>query len=156
MGEIVNSEEVIKTPWGMPGILRYRLVIPEQTPSNNELKEMHFHAYRRLRYRFRYLVLKALEGRRPKEPIPYSALEVRRYCAGQLDWDNALGGLKPLMDCLVQQTKRNPDGLGLIVDDSPRSMPLSPYMLQLPAKRGAGSTELLVYEVDAPVKAEAA
>lgn len=151
MAEPALATNEVVTPWGVPGVLRYHLLIDEQTPSNNELREMHFQAYRRLRYRYRYLVLKALGGVRPAEPLPYSLIEVRRRCAGQLDWDNALGGLKPLLDCLVQSTKHNPDGLGLVVDDSPRSMPLPPFMRQLPARRGKGSTELLVYEISPAV-----
>jgi len=142
------ESETVLTPWGVPGRLRYRLRIEEQTPSLNEIREMHFHAYRRLRFRFRNRVLEALESKRPEAPLPCALVEVRRYCAGSLDWDNALGGLKPLLDCLVEPTKRNPDGLSLIRDDSPRSMPLPPFMWQLPAPRGKGWTEVFIYELD--------
>jgi hypothetical protein len=136
------------TAWGVSGAaLRYELQLAEETPSNNVIKEMHFQEYRRLRQRFRYLVLEALQGKRPEAPIEQSFLVVRRHCAGLLDWDNALGGLKPLLDCLVIATKRNPSGLGLVVDDSPRSMPYPPFMEQIKAKPGKGHTEILVFEV---------
>jgi hypothetical protein len=134
--------------WGVKGILKYRLNLPEETPSNNVIKNMHFHAYKNLRHRWRYLVLKALEGQRPTTPVGCSLLVIHRKCAGQLDWDNAMGGLKPLLDCLVQATARNPDGLGLIVDDNPKTMPYPPFMQQFKAKRGEGSTEVLIYEID--------
>ena len=39
---------------------------------------------------------------------------------------------------------RNPDGLGLIEDDSPKFMPEAPRMTQLPAKRGEGKAPLSV------------
>ncbi|MNN55456.1 hypothetical protein D3C81_1703310 [compost metagenome] len=41
-----------------------------------------------------------------------------------------------MLDCLVSPSTRNPDGLGLIEDDSPKFMPEAPRMFQLPAKRG--------------------
>jgi hypothetical protein len=65
-----------------------------------------------------------------------------------LDWDNAYGGLKPLLDCLVAQIARNPDGLGLIQDDSPKFMPEAPRVFQLPAKRGSGFAVVRIYSVD--------
>ena len=139
----------VKLPaaWALTGTLRYELQIPQESPSNNVIKNMHFHAYKHLRRKFRYLVLAALAGKRPEAPLEQSFLVVRRHCVGLLDWDNALGGLKPLLDCLVIATERNPDGLGLVVDDSPRSMPYPPFMEQIKAKRGKGHTEIFVYEV---------
>ena len=133
--------------WEVQGTLRYRLELPEETPSNNVIKGMHFHDYRKMRSRFRFLVLQALKSQRPTAPIERSFLVIRRHCAGLLDWDNALGGLKPVLDCLVTATKKNPDGLGLVFDDSPRSMPYPPFMEQVKAKRGEGRTEIWVYEV---------
>lgn len=99
---------------------------------------MHFHAYKKLRNGWRASVLEAIGGKVPVAPITRSALEIERYCAGSLDWDNAYGGLKPLLDCLVSLSARNPDGLGLIEDDSPKFMPEAPRVFQLPAKRGGG------------------
>lgn len=55
----------------------------------------------------------------PAPPVGRSALEIERYCAGSLDWDNPYGGLKPLLDYLVAHSAGNPDGRGLIQDDSP-------------------------------------
>jgi hypothetical protein len=106
-----------------PRQLIYELHLPEPTPSNNAIKGMHFHAYKKLRNGMRASVLAALGGNTPASPLLCSALEVERYCAGSLDWDNAYGGLKPLLDCLVAKRARNPDGLGLIQDDSPKFMP---------------------------------
>jgi len=133
--------------WGVTGTLRYSLELPEETPSNNIIKGMHFKDYMHMRRRFRLFVLKALKSERPALPIEQSFIVVRRHCAGQLDWDNALGGLKPVLDCLVMRSDKNPDGLGLIRDDSPRSMPYPPFMEQLKAKRNDGHTEILIFEV---------
>ncbi len=135
--------------WNVSGELRYELAFDEETPSNNVIKGMHFHAYKNLRRQWRLRVLAALKGRRPVEPIARSFLVVKRECAGGgLDWDNAYGGLKPMLDCLVQPSDKNPDGLGLIADDNPRNMPYPPFVQQLPAKPGKGRTTLYVYALN--------
>ena len=125
--------------------LIYELHLPAATPSNNAIKGMHFHAYKKLRNGWRASVLAAIGGKVPTATITRSALEIERYCAGSLDWDNAYGGLKPLLDCLVVPSARNPDGLGLIVDDSPKFMPEAPRVFQLPAKRGVGCTVVRIF-----------
>ena len=119
-----------------PRELIYELHLPAATPSNNAIKAMHFHAYKKLRNGWRASVLAAIGGKAPTAPIARSALEIERYCAGSLDWDNAYGGSKPLLDCLVVPSARNPDGLGLIADDSPKFIPDAPRVFQLQAKRG--------------------
>ena len=131
-----------------PRDLIYELHLPTATPSNNTIKGMHFHAYKKLRNAWRASVLAAIGGKMPALSIGRSALEIERYCAGSLDWDNAYGGLKPLLDCLVAPSLRNPDGLGLIEDDSPKFMPEAPRVFQLPAKRGAGHAVVRIYAVD--------
>lgn len=115
-------------------------VLLAATASNNAIKGMHFHAYKKLRNSWRASGLAAIGGRLPAAPIACSALAVERYYAGSLDWDNAYGCLKPLLDCLVAPSARSPDGLGLIEDDSPKFMPEAPRMAQFAAKQGAGCT----------------
>jgi hypothetical protein len=137
-------------PWCRPEQLAYSFSLPMETPSNNVIKGMHWMEYRRLRMRWSLKVLaRALAGRRPTQPIAKAAVVVVRHCAGQLDWDNALGGLKPLLDSLVaRKGKVNPDGLGLIVDDNPDNMPYPPYMQQLVAARTEGTTDVYIYRLD--------
>jgi hypothetical protein len=130
------------------GKLRYELAFAVETPSNNTIKGMHFQAYRKLRKDWQLMVLASLKGRKPGKPIQQAFLVVERECAGELDWDNAYGGLKPLLDCLVAPSERNPDGLGLIADDSPKHMPLPPFVGQKKAKRGQGKTRVLIYELE--------
>lgn len=128
--------------------LIYELQLPDPTPSNNAIKGMHFHVYKKLRNSWRANVLTALQGAMPAAPLALAALEVERYSAGGgLDWDNAYGGLKPLLDCLVSASPRNPDGLGLVTDDSPKFMPAAPLMTQHPAKRGEGKTVVRIYDI---------
>ena len=151
--------------FGEKGTLRYQFTIPLQTPSNNEVKEMHFRRYAALRKRIAYEVLKAIGGMRPERPIERAFLVIRRYCAGSLDWSNCSGGIKPLEDALVlprrlrspkmmlkRRGEPNPDGLGLIYDDDREHMPLHPWVEQLPAKRGCGYTEVFVYELQSVVE----
>lgn len=128
--------------------LVYSFSVPMQTPSNNEIKEMHWFEYKRLRGSFRNHVWVGLKGRRPAQPLARSFLHVRRHCSGQLDWDNAYGGLKPLLDTLVSASKRNPDGLGLVADDNPKTMPFPPFVEQVPAPVGKGKTEVFVYSIN--------
>lgn len=133
------------------GTLCWQLRIPRETPSNNELRGMHFHAYKNLRRMWRLEVMVALKGNRPSHPIQRAYLKITRSCAGGgLDWDNVYGGLKPLLDCLVACTSKNPDGLGIIQDDGPRFMPYRPDVKQEDAKRGAGSTLIEIYELSPP------
>ena len=93
-------------------------------------------------------MLAAIDGKAPAAPISRSALEIERYCAGSLGWDNAYGGLKPLLDCLVAPSARNPEGLGLIQAESPTFMPEALRMTQFVAKRGAGHAVVRIYSID--------
>jgi len=85
----------------------------------------------------------------PAAPLQTVGLYIERGSAGLLDWDNAYGGLKPLLDCLVSKTPKNPDGLGIIQDDSPRHMPEPPYLRQVVAPRGKGFTLVRIYDLAA-------
>lgn len=135
--------------WQVKGGLRFELFLPMETPSNNVIKGMHFHAYKHLRRQWRLLVQAGLKGIKPSQPVGQAFIVVTRACAGGgLDWDNAYGGLKPLLDCLVVPSPRNPDGLGLIVDDNPRNMPYPPFVRQEAAKPGQGRTCLQIYEIN--------
>lgn len=122
----------------------YHFMLEDPSPSNNSIREMHPHAYKHMRRAWRMRMLVALAGA-PRNPVDKALLQVCRHSAGQLDWDNAYGGLKPLLDCLVVASPRNPDGLGLITDDSPAHMPFPPIIRQMPAKRGAGQTIISVF-----------
>lgn len=132
-----------------------QLDLPEATPSNNVIKGMHFRAYKKLRESWQWMVQGAIleAGYASPGPLQRAYIQVDRYSAGGgLDWDNAYGGLKPLMDCLVQASERNPNGLGIILDDSPAHIPEPPYIAQHPAKRGEGRTVLRVYDCTGDVR----
>jgi hypothetical protein len=132
---------------GLP--LVWTLDLPEATPSNNTIKGLHFHAYKKVRKDWRGLVqgVMQMETGGPLVPLERCFISIERYSSGGgLDWDNAFGGLKPLLDCLVSPTLRNPDGLGLITDDNPRNIPVPFAFKQLPAKPGQGRTIVRIYD----------
>lgn len=154
------SPEQLLAVFGLRGTLRYHFTIPMLTPSNNQVKEMPFKAYMALRKRICWEVLEAIGGRKPAQAINQAFLVVRRYGVGSLDWSNCTGGIKPLEDVLVlpraardpgvaikQKGESNPNGLGLIYDDDREHMPIHPWVEQLPAKRGQGFTEVMIYEL---------
>lgn len=146
MSEVVNISPAAL--WATKGILRYTLHLPEPSPSNNEIKGMHFHVYKKERNAWQQRTEAALAGVDRLPPLQRSFLVIHRECCGGgLDWDNAYGGLKPLLDCLVAPSTRNPSGLGLIVDDNPSNMPFPPFVKQLSAKRGQGKTTVSIYEL---------
>jgi hypothetical protein len=121
--------------------------LDEATPSNNVIKDLHFQAYKKLRQAYAAKVLAALGGRSPAAHVEVAGIFIARHSVGSLDWDNAYGGLKPLLDCLVAPSARNPSGLGILLDDKPANMPEPPYVRQLKAKRGEGYTEVFVFDV---------
>ncbi|GJI97018.1 hypothetical protein RugamoR57_37360 [Duganella caerulea] len=131
----------------MTRTLVFTLTLPDATPSNNVIKQLHYRVYKKLREQWRAWVLEQLGGVLPAVPLELSDMEIERHSAGLLDWDNVYGGLKPLLDCLVCASDRNPDGLGLIRDDNPKNMPSAPAVTQLPAKRGAGRTVVRIYDL---------
>jgi hypothetical protein len=149
----MSVQHVIQTPyslWTVPGELRYDFVLPTPTPSLNVIKGMHFGAYKRVRESWLMEVFVALNGRRPKVAIERAFLTIERFGAnGELDWDNIYGGLKPLMDCLVLPSRRNPSGFGLIVDDKPKNMPFPPFVQQRRSKQTEECTRLQIFELEA-------
>lgn len=128
--------------------LCYTLTLEGASPSNNEIKGMHFHVYRKTRKAWQLKVQQAMSTYNIEKPIDNAYLVVERYCSGAgLDWDNAYGGLKPILDCLVSASNKNPDGLGIILDDNPKNMPYPPYIIQRSAKRGEGQLVIKIYRI---------
>lgn len=126
---------------------RYSFRIPRRTPSNNEIKGMHWASYRALRKLFAQEVFVAA-GRPSLPPLQKALLVIQRGSAGRgLDWDNAYGGLKPLLDCLVVASSRNPDGLGFIENDAPACLLAAPLLLQKSVPLGADFTRVLILDV---------
>lgn len=102
------------------------LIIPEASPSLNELKGKHWaHAYR-MRKHWSLLVMVAKnEAHIPfREPDERVKVRIIREGRRLLDYDNLVGGTKILMDSLREQH--------LIVDDSPEHIVPSYDQRQIP------------------------
>lgn len=131
-----------------PANLIFKVHLDIPTPSNNEVKGMHFATYKKVRERFERQIKAALGGYAPPA-CQRSAVFVVRHCTNNgLDWDNAIGGLKPLLDCLSRPSKSSPSGQHIIEDDNPRNMLYPPIVAQEACKKGTGSTELFVFRLD--------
>lgn len=90
--------------------------IPEPLPLMNKWQRMHWQKRRRINKGFSWMVREAL-GPWNKDPITACEIRIERYSAGTPDPDAIVA--KPLLDALVVRTKRNPYGLGIILDDNP-------------------------------------
>lgn len=82
----------------------------------------------------------------PLEPIPRCRIAVVRGSSGVPDPDGLVASVKPLLDCLVNATTRNPHGLGIIEDDGPEHI-VELRATHEPAKRGQGYTEVYITAV---------
>lgn len=131
--------------------LRRTLLIRLNEPTIllNKYLRMHRQARRKhtkeLAKRVRDYVLEVYGLEDLSKPIARCDVHVTRGSAGLPDWDGLYGGLKPLLDTLVVPSKRNPHGIGLILDDSPvviNSLVAEPTL----APRGAGFTRLIISE----------
>lgn len=96
-----------------------RFELPEPTILLNKWQRMHWSARKRHAQQLAWQVRAAL-GVMIKAPLERCDIQIERHSVGLPDWDGLYGGLKPLLDCLVVCSPRNPHGLGVIVDDSPK------------------------------------
>ena len=86
---------------------------------------MHFTEYRRYRKTLAHQVRAALPDI-PTIPFRFAHIVITRHSGKMPDFDNLYGGLKPLLDTLVTtQGRRHPDGLGLVLDDTPTHVTLA-------------------------------
>ena len=75
--------------------------------------------------------------------IPKARITIERHSAGVLDVDNLYGGCKPLIDVLKpMDPKRNPFGLGIILDDKPDNLEL--IVRQVKSTRAAACTVVTI------------
>lgn len=131
----------------------YTFAIPlEATLSLNQLLKLHYRqktAYRNgMRELLVALLLEEYPALRDQFPsIGKAHLEFIRYAPKALDWDNFLGGMKPVVDCLTAFHKtRNPSGLGLIAADDPDHIPSAPSLFQF--KSDANTVRVNIYRYE--------
>lgn len=126
-----------------PRTLRFE--IPEPTILLNRWQRMHHRERTRHAKRMAW-VLRAALGCGGRKAFAQCHIEIERHCNPPLpDWDGLYGGLKPLLDCLVVPSQRNPHGLGIIEDDNP-SCVLSLVARPMPAPPKEGKTVVTIRE----------
>ena len=129
-------------------------ILNKPAPSLNELLRMdrrHWSVRRKFKKQLAAEVLMALREAGhglPASPMRRVRLTVERGSAGTLDDDNLTGGLKELVDVLVWPTRRNPHGLGLIVDDNRECIVERDYQ-QAKAPPKKGFTRVCIEELPA-------
>lgn len=102
--------------------VEYTFSIPYILPSINEQLRMHFRGRERLKQRCLEYLMEARSLNRinrlawPKD-LHRFALRIERWAGRQLDADNLVATMKPLIDAMKRDK-----GLGLILDDSPKHM----------------------------------
>ena len=115
-----------------------RLTIPYPTKSNNELRRMSPFGYRDLRNELTRIVqserraeglLTALGGERRR-------VVITRYGPQLLDYDNLVGGAKPLIDALCNS--------GAIWDDDPKHLDVT--VKQEKSSRREARTEVEIFQ----------
>lgn len=93
------------------------LVVPEPTPTPNTWLHKHWSHYRKIKKRWvNHIWAAASKARAPKKPkLAKVSIEIIRFSPrGIHDFDNLIGGLKPVIDALVLNE--------LIADDSVKTI----------------------------------
>lgn len=115
------------------------------TKTLNEIRSMHHFTYAKHRAALALEVAALTVGKRPSEPFTRARITIERHSAGSPDVDGLYGGLKPLLDVLQPRSKRCPNGLGIIANDSPRALEVRLSPVACP--RGRGKTVVTISEV---------
>jgi hypothetical protein len=128
---------------GLGLVNEIKFTINRMTPLLNKWQRMHWAQRRKETEQLAWLVKNATKDYRDIEPFKKCHVLIWRYSSKYPDWDGLYGGLKPLLDCFVVRTDRNPHGLGLIVDDNPsviKTLNATPCL----CKPKHGKTEVLI------------
>lgn len=136
----------------MPGrVLSFELDRP--TPLLNRTLRQHWSGRMRDQRALAWAIRVALQGQQlPAQPFRRARVTIVRRSAGTPDHDGLLGGVKSLVDCLLDPgpvTIRNgkarclhPTGLGIVQDDSPACMTLVVQAERVPKDRQGTSVTI--------------
>lgn len=81
--------------------MRYELNIPETPPSPNRYIRAHWTVYQKIKQRWHWLVLEAIQPLgKPQSALPKARVTIVRYGIRKLDRDNLYGSVKPVVDSL--------------------------------------------------------
>lgn len=110
-----------------------RFVLPEPTPSNNQLLRMHWAVVKKNRARYRKIIEAQIHTMPPFEKC--GAL-VTRYGGKLLDYDNLYGGVKTLLDAITDA--------GIWLDDNPTVL-VDFKVEQIKTKKSDQRTEIKIW-----------
>jgi hypothetical protein len=98
--------------------MRLTVNLPVTTPSLNKLLRAHYRERKRMKkgFEWEFLVAGACEPQYKINGMKKRRVEIRAFWSRLLDQDNFIGGLKPLLDGLIE--------LELLHDDSPEYLEL--------------------------------
>lgn len=124
-----TMEEIKKMP--------YLISFPRVTPSNNKLIRMHYRKRKVLRETFGKELMAAEDWRIPEvKQEQRRKVKIISFREKLLDKDNFYGGLKPLLDALIDRRK--------IYDDSPKYLELESEQRILIGQE-TPRTDILIY-----------
>jgi hypothetical protein len=102
-----------------------KIILKSLPPSTNQLERLHWAAKKRMRNALRWELIEAMAtGGAPMPPVlihPHPGrmrVRIKVYRPRLLDPDNAMGGLKVLLDAMRD--------MGLLKNDSPKWLDLAP------------------------------
>ena len=104
-----------------------RIEIPMPTPSLNVLQRMHHQAIKRLRDQYTTIFRARATSVTRAKPGQFRKVWIERRGKRELDYDNLVGGCKPLVDALERS--------GLIWRDSARFVEIKYSQAQASAKK---------------------
>ena len=134
--------------WARETSLVWGVRLSQPTPSSGALERLTASQRAALRRQWRDLLL-AQAPPPPEKAFAKVGLVIVRKASRLVNWDNAFGGLKPLMDCLVIRKLQHPDGLGYLFDDHPGSgMPHPPALAQQLVSKADESTLLFLFDLE--------
>lgn len=117
-----------------------RFTLARPTLLLNELIRMHFRLRSAYQKRLSSEIANLTRDLDIDQPLERAIVTVERFSVQEPDHDGLIGGLKPLIDCLLVRSDRHPHGLGFIVDDSPAHMTLRASHCKSPTLKGQATT----------------
>lgn len=122
--------------------------IPVAFKPYNSLRRMGFADYRRHRSALADEVSLAARGMAPAEPFECARVTITRVSQHTPDFDGLVGGVKPLVDCLVAfDARSHPNGMGFVADDNVYAVEMV-VEARLAPPGAARRTEIVIEELD--------
>ena len=126
----------------------------DRLPASNASRNVHWRVKQKERREWHVALMHALYRwpgfwkLKPHQPIEQARVVFIRRSAREPDSDNLPGSFKLVRDLLCVASKKNPGGLGLIVDDDPAHLLAEYRWEKAPMRQGSIRVEISSAEVD--------